>query len=53
MCHWNLNIVAAHNFGGVSPLETYISVHKYMISLSKTYLYSAVGLDESSLYLDR
>ena len=54
MCHWNLNSVAAHNFGGVSPLETYIRVHKYdMICLSKTYLDSAVGLDESSLYLDR
>ena len=36
MCHWNLNRVAAHNLSEASPLEAFISVHKYdMICLSK------------------
>ena len=41
ICHWNLNIIAAHNYAKLSLLTSHNLVHSFdIICLSKTYLNS-------------
>ena len=38
ICHWNLNIISAHNFIKVSLLSAYVSTHNFdILCLSETY----------------
>ena len=42
VCHWNLNILCAHNFSKLTQLKAYISMYKRdFICLSETYLHSS------------
>ena len=42
ICHWNLNILSAHNFSKLTQMKTYISMYKHdFICLSETYLDSS------------
>ena len=48
ICHWNLNVICAHNFAKLHFLKAYVSVYKFdIICLSETYLDS--NLDDESL----
>ena len=50
ICHWNLNIITAHNFIKVSLLIAYNSIGKCdAICLSKTYLDSSTILGDDNL----
>ena len=41
ICHWNLNIITAHNYVKLSLLTAYIIVHSFaIICLSETYFNS-------------
>ena len=57
ICHWNLSSIRAHNFGKLSLLRAYVSVHKFdIICLSETYLDSSIddeSLEISGYYLIR
>ena len=47
-CHWNLNILKAHDYDKLSSLQAYNSVYKYdAICLSETYLDNSVLSDKS------
>ena len=50
ICHWNLNIIFAHNFIKISPLKTYTATHKLdVVCLSETYLDSSILNDDDNL----
>ena len=52
LCHWNVNIIAAHDFSKLFLLEAYNAHHMYdIICLSETYLDSSVPYDEPRLNL--
>ena len=50
LCHWNVNIIAAHDFSKLCLLEACNAHHMYdLICLSKTYLDSSVPYDDPKL----
>ena len=50
MCHWNVNIVSAHNFSKVSLLRAYISIHKFdVICISETFPNSDTAFADDNL----
>ena len=52
ICHWNLNIISAHNFIKLSLLRAYISVHNFdILCLSETYLDSTISSNDSNLII--
>ena len=51
ICHWNLNILAAHNYLKVSLLRTYLAIEKFdVVCLSKTFLDSSNISDDDNFY---
>ena len=46
-CHWNVNILLAHN--KISLLTAYSTIHQYVICISETFLDSSVTLDDQNL----
>ena len=51
ICHWNLNSILLHDYFKLFLLKSYISVHKFDICLSKTYLDTTVPLDDENLVI--
>ena len=51
ICHWNLNSILLHDYSKLFLLKSYISVHKFDICLSKTYLDTTVPLDDENLVI--
>ena len=52
ICHWNLNILAAHNYLKVSLLRAYVAITKFdAVCLSETYLDSSYLSDKDKFYL--
>ena len=50
ICHWNLNIISAHNFAKLYLLKAYVTIHKFnIICLSETYLDSSILVDDDNL----
>ena len=59
ICHWNLNITAAHNFIKVSLLIAYNPIHKYEFSMGRMicilislYRSSSKNQEEFDTFLD-
>ena len=51
ICHWNLNILAAHNYLKVSLLRAYLAIDKFdVVCLSKTFLDSSNISDDDNFY---
>ena len=52
ICHWSLNITAAHSFEKVNLLKAYNTVNKFnIICLSETYLDSSIVSDNDNLVI--
>ena len=52
ICHWNLNIITAHNFQKLQLLQRYISRNKVdILCLCKTFLNSDILCDDNNLQL--
>ena len=52
ICHWNLNIIAAHNFIKVVLLKAYHSVHEMeIVCLSETYIDFSDPTDDDNLQI--
>ena len=49
--HWNLNSISVHDYSKLFLLKAYVSVHKFDICLSETYLDSTVLLDDDNLVI--
>ena len=53
VCHWNVNILTAHNILKLSSTAAYNSIHKYdFMCISETYLDSSVQSDDRDISIN-
>ena len=52
-CHWNLNVLAAHDHFKVTLIEAFITTHNFnILCLSETFLDSTIDLNDENVNID-